>query len=137
MDTAIITTYCLLGVWLQARRHQESSQWEVSDAEIMTTTIVAARFFSGNFENASDLVKKQEYFGQRLSWSQFNRRLHALNEVLESFFEWLGRIHKKATSEQIYLIDSCPVEVCDNIRISRCRIYPKWPPRAPIGDRQQ
>lgn len=90
MDTAIITTYRLSGVWLQARRHQESSQREVSDAEIMTTAIVAARFFSGNFEDGSDLVKKQEYFGQRLSRSQFNRRLHALDAVHESFFEWLG-----------------------------------------------
>ncbi|MCS3672749.1 hypothetical protein GGP66_000153 [Salinibacter ruber] len=36
MDTAIITTYCLLGVWLQARHHQESSQRKVRDAEIMT-----------------------------------------------------------------------------------------------------
>jgi len=29
------------------------------------------------------------------------------------------------SAEDIFLIDSCPVEVCDNIRIDRCRIYPK------------
>jgi hypothetical protein len=125
MDTAIITTYCLADDWLQARRHQESPQRKVRDAEIMTSAIVAARFFGGNFEDALDLLKGPSYFGSRLSRSHFNRRLHALDSVLDSFFEWLGRVHQMASEEDIFLIDSCPVEVCDNIRIDRCRIYPK------------
>lgn len=74
---------------------------------------------------AQDLLKAPSYFGGRLSRSRFNRRLHALDSVLESFFEWLGRLHQMASAEDIFLIDSCPVEVCDNIRIDRCRIYPK------------
>mgnify|MGYP000196805511 CR=1 FL=1 len=125
MDTAIVTVYCLADDWLRARRHQESPQRTVSDAEVMTTAIVAARFFGGNFEDAQDLLKGPPYFGSRLSRSRFNRRLHALDSVLESFFQWLGQVHQAASAEQIYLIDSCPVEVCDNIRIDRCRIYPK------------
>ncbi|MCS4044864.1 hypothetical protein GGQ00_003327 [Salinibacter ruber] len=125
MDTAIITTYCLADDWLRARRHQESPQRKVRDAEIMTAAIVAARFFGGNFEDALDLLKSPSYFGSRLSRSRFNRRLHALDSVLESFFEWLGRACQMASAEDIFLIDSCPVEVCDNIRIDRCRIYPK------------
>jgi hypothetical protein len=125
MDTAIITVYCLTDDWLQARRHQESSQRKVADAEVMTTAIVAARFFSGNFETALDLLEDPSYFGGRLSRSRFNRRLHALGSVFESFFEWLGQVHRKASAEDIFLIDSCPVEVCDNIRIDRCQIYPK------------
>jgi hypothetical protein len=125
MDTAIVTIYCLTDDWLRARRHQESSQRKAADAEIMTTAIVAARFFSGNFETALDLLEGPSYFGVRLSRSRFNRRLHALDSVLESFFEWLGRLHQMASAEDIFLIDSCPVEVCDNIRIDRCRIYPK------------
>lgn len=124
MDTAIITTYCLADDWLRARRHQESSQQAVSDAEVMTTAIVAARFFGGNFENALDLLAGPTYFGHRLSRSRFNRRLHRLATLLESFFEWLGRVHKACSSEQVYLVDSCPVKVCKNIRINRCRIYP-------------
>ena len=125
MDTAIITTYCPSGVWLRARRHCESPQRIVSDAEVMTTAIVAARFFGGNFETASDLLSGRAYFGHRLSRSRFNRRLHPLAPLLESFFEWLGRVHKAASCEAVFLIDSCPVKVCDNIRIDRCRIYPK------------
>jgi transposase len=124
MDTAITTIYCLIDDWLQARRHQESQQRTVSDAEVMTTAVVAARFFSGNFLMGAELLKKQEYFGCGLSPSRFNRRLHGAAQLLESFFEWLGQVHKACTPEPVYLIDSCPVEVCDNIRIDRCRIYP-------------
>ena len=125
MDTAITTFYCLTDDWLRARRHQESVQRTVSDAEVMTPAIVAARFFGGNFETASDLLKARRYFGRRLSRSQFNRRLHPLASLLEAFFEWLGRVHRAASDEDCFLIDSCPVKVCKNIRIDRCRIYPK------------
>jgi len=124
MDTAIVTTYCLLGDWLRARRHQESAQRTVGDAEVVATAVVATRFFGGNFETASDLLAGQPYFGRRLSRSRFNRRLHRVASLLESLFEWLGRVHKAAGSEEVFLIDSCPIEVCDNIRIRDCRIYP-------------
>lgn len=49
MDTAIVTIYCLTDDWLRVRRHQESSQRTVTDAEVMTAAIVATRFFGGNF----------------------------------------------------------------------------------------
>jgi hypothetical protein len=74
---------------------------------------------------AQDLLEGPSYFGVRLSRSRFNRRLHALDSVMESFFEWLGQVHRAVSAEDIFLIDSCPVEVCDNTRIDRCRIYPK------------
>lgn len=125
MDTAITAYYCLCDDWLQARRHQESSQREVTDSEVMTAAIAAARFFGGNFESALDLLSEKRYFGGRLSRSQFNRRLHPLAPILEAFFEWLGQVHKEASFEDLFLIDSCPVQVCENIRIDRCRIYPK------------
>jgi hypothetical protein len=54
MDTAIIIIYCLTHDWLRARRYQESCQRKVTDAEVMTATIVAARFFSGNFSGRSE-----------------------------------------------------------------------------------
>lgn len=129
MDTAIVTTYCLIDDWLRSRRHKESAQRRVFDAEVMTTAITAARFFGGNFESASDLLAGPAYFGQRLSRSHFNRRLHAVAWVLESFFDWLGHVHKQAytqaSDDKAFLIDSCPMAACDNIRIDRCRLYPK------------
>lgn len=64
MDTAIITTYCLVDDWLRARCHQESAQRSVSDAEVMTTAITAACFFGGNFERGLALLAKEGYYGQ-------------------------------------------------------------------------
>ena len=61
MDTAIVTTYCLADDWLQARHHRESPQRRVSDAEVITIAIIAARFFGGNFETASNLLAKTTY----------------------------------------------------------------------------
>lgn len=123
MDTAIVTTYCLVDDWLRARRHQESAQRIVSDADDYHCDC-SCPVFQWNFENASALLARPSYFGQRLSRSRFNRRLHRVVSLLESFFEWLGQVHKACSSEQAYLVDSCPVKVCKNIRIKRCRIYP-------------
>ena len=40
---------CLIDDWLQARRHQESAQRTLVDAEIITIALTATRFFGGNF----------------------------------------------------------------------------------------
>jgi hypothetical protein len=61
--------------------------------------------------------------------SQYNRRLHRVQPLLEAFFnwfdfDWLGRLHKTASRKNVFLIDSCPIPAGDNIRIRDCRIYP-------------
>ena len=40
-------------------------------------------------------------------------------------FAWLAQVHKAASEETVFVVDSCPVAACDNIRIDRCRLYPK------------
>ena len=65
---------------------------------------------------------------RRLSWSQFNRRLHRVGHLFEELFERLAQYWKTREEdvflEDVSLIDSFPVSVCDNIRIDQCRIYP-------------
>jgi hypothetical protein len=124
MDTAIIGMYCLVDDWLRARRHQESAQRRLIDAEIITIALTAARFFDGNFRAAQRMLLEQRYLTAGLSRSQYNRRLHRTQPLLEALFDWLGRLHKTASRENVFLIDSCPVPACDNIRIRDCRIYP-------------
>jgi len=56
MDTEVTAMYCITDAWLKAdwlkaRRHQESLQREVTDAEVMTVALAAARFFEGNFDS--------------------------------------------------------------------------------------
>lgn len=59
-----------------------------------------------------------------LSKSRFNRRLHRLTDQIEHLFEVLGQCWKSQVTEEVFLIDAFPVACCDNIRISRSRLYP-------------
>ena len=123
MDTAVVATYCLTDDLLQAVGHDECSRRRVSDAEVITTALVAVRLFSGNFVSARAFLKSHGYIPKMLSKSQFNRRLHRAAPLLRLLFALLAEVHKKQTEEDVYLIDSFPIPACDNVRISRCRIY--------------
>ena len=93
----------------------------LSDAQVLTTALVAARFFGGN------LVLGQRYMEQhwgpnRLDKSGCTRQLHALTETLLSLFATCGQVLKELHTEARYVIDSFPVAVCQNVRIPRCRL---------------
>jgi hypothetical protein len=91
----------------------------MSDAEVMTTAIVAALYFGGNFERARTWLAAPRYIPHMLSKSQFNRRLHALRDLLLLAFKVLGETFKRLNTASLYIIDSFPVAACDNIRIKR------------------
>jgi hypothetical protein len=96
----------------------------MSTAEGMTTALVAADIFGGCFERSRAFLSAHGYIPHMLSKSRFNRRLHALPESL-----WQGRFHllssvaKQSNEGDEYLVASCPVPVCDTIRIRRCQLY--------------
>jgi hypothetical protein len=58
-----------------------------------------------------------------VSKSRFNRRLHALQDLLLYLFRRLGETFKHLNADSVYLIDSFPVPVCDNIRIRHSKLY--------------
>lgn len=126
MNTILTLTYCLIDDMLQALRHQEAPQCTVSDAEVMTTALCAARFFHGNFATARLFLQEHGYIPRMLSKSQFNRRLHRNSGLFMCLFQGLAQFFKarEEKQENLFLIDSFPAKVCDNIRIDRCRIYP-------------
>jgi len=123
MDIKIILVYCLCADLLIALHHIEDPQCQMSDAEVMTTAIVAALFFGGKYERARELLQEQGYIRQMLSKSQFSRRLHRLDYLFVTLFQVLGEQFKELNEESVYIIDSAPVAVCDNIRIRRNKIY--------------
>lgn len=123
MDIEIIIIYCLSDDYLKEINHQEDSQCQMSDAEIMTTTIVASRDFGGNFAKAQRFLSHPSYFGALLSRSRFSRRLNRLKPHFLTLIAILSTMWKELNDEQIYIVDSFPIPVCDNYRISRCRIY--------------
>jgi hypothetical protein len=59
---------------------------------------------------------------QMLDKSRFNRRLHALADLLFQVFFQIGQHLKAVAGASDYVVDSFPVAICDNIRINRCKI---------------
>jgi hypothetical protein len=123
MDETIIATYCLCDDLVKAIRHQADPQCQMNDAEVMTTALTAALFFRGNHESARWMLKQHGYIPHMLGKSRFSRRLHRLKELFVLLFNLLGQTWKTLNTDAIYVIDSLPIAVCDNIRIRRAKIY--------------
>ncbi|MGI9047836.1 MAG: IS982 family transposase [Rubrobacteraceae bacterium] len=126
MDDTIITTYYLCDEFLKAIGYRDDPQVRLSTAEVMSTALVVAAFFSGNIEATRSFLDEYGYIEKAISKSRFNRRLHAIDPHLwQTLFDLLAEAFKQSQPEQTYVVDSLPVAVCDNIRIKRCRIYPR------------
>ena len=123
MDTNIVAIYCLCDDLLKALHHPTESQQQMTDAEVMTTAIVAALYFKGNFESARYLLSSPLYIPQMLSRSRFNRRLHRIQDLFVVLFRTLAAVWKNLNSESIYVIDSFPIVVSENCRVPRSKIY--------------
>jgi hypothetical protein len=123
MDEKILAIYCLCADCLQALGHEERPQQQMSDAEVVTTALVAMLFFRGNVEAARALLSLPRYVPHMLSRSRLNRRLHRLADLFVRLFDLLGCTWKQLNTESIYVIDSFPIAVCDNYRIPRAKIY--------------
>lgn len=123
MDGQIVAIYCLCDDLLKALHHVDDRQRQMSDAQVMTAAIVAMLYFSGNFERARAWLHLARYLPWVLSRSRFNRRLQAVQALLSALFVALGACFKDLNAEAVYVIDSFPVPVCDNIRIGRCQLY--------------
>ena len=125
MDDKIIAAFCLCDDLLKAMHHQEDRQCQMNNAEIMTTALVASLFFRGNQESARAMLRQHGYIPHMLSKSRFSRRLHRIKALFLVLFDLFAHIWKTLNKEAIYVIDSLPIAVCDNIRIRRSKIYSK------------
>lgn len=122
MLTEIITIYAITDDLLKAIGHRDDSRVQLSDAEVITTALVAVRFFGGNHQTAQTYLKEHGLMPNMLSKSRFNRRLHRLFLPLLDVFDDLGAMLKSISPTTEYLLDSFPVPICDNIRIPRVRL---------------
>ena len=126
MEDTVTLIYCLCEEFLSAYGYTDDPQAEVTTAEVMTVPLVAATFFYGNQERGRIYLKSHRIFSRVLSKSRLNRRLHAIPEaVWQALFAVLAASFKATNETQEYIVDSFPVPVCDNIRIRRCKLYPK------------
>ena len=118
----IIAIYAITDDLLKALAHQEDSRIRMSDAEVITSALVAARFFGGNQEQACNYLLEHGLVPKMLSKSRFSRRWHRLFLPLLDLCDYLGQVLKSINSSSEYLLDSFPVPICDNIRISKSKL---------------
>ena len=123
MELNIVAVWTICDDLLISIGHHTDPQAKMSDAEVMTAAIVAARFFGGNHQRACAMLKLMGFIPNMLGHSRYNRRLHRITDLFQTLFENLAEVSKADNPNDIYAIDTYPVPVCDNIRISRCRIY--------------
>src|SRR3954454_22657636 len=121
-EDKIIALYCIVDDILKAMHHREDSRVRVSDSEVITTAFVAVLYFGGHLDNARHFMQMQGYVPQMLDKRRFCRCLHLLSDFMLTMFETVGRQLKDLAGAAAYRLDSFPVAVCDNIRISRSKI---------------
>lgn len=121
-EDKIIGIYCIIDDILKGIGHLEDSRRRVSDSEVITTAVVSALYFGGHLDNGRGFMKMTRLVPGMLDKSRFNRRLHGVSELIFSIFWQLGHCLKSMAGASEYVIDSFPVAVCDNIRISRCKL---------------
>jgi len=122
MINQIIAFYCIVDDLLQALGHTEDCRRRISDAEVITTSLVAARFFGGNHAQSRDYLDEHGLIPNMLSPSRLNRRLHALADLMYTLQQQFGQLWMQLNENIEYLLDSFPVPVCDNIRIRHSRL---------------
>jgi len=121
MDRDIILIYCIVNEILKVLGIREDKRVLMTNAEVITTVIVAAFFFQGNQERARIYLQEYGYIPNMLSKSRLNRRIHALGwEFFIDLQNILGTYVKRSHTE--FVVDSFPVSICHNIRIRRCHL---------------
>ncbi len=117
-DELIITSYVIIDDVMRSLHHRSHSLAKVSDAEVLTVAVVAARYFHNNHERALWVLTELGYLTERLSTSRFNRRLHAVADWLRLTVETLGELFAQGA---VFIIDSMPLPVCRRARARRNR----------------
>ncbi|WP_413275890.1 hypothetical protein [Floridanema evergladense] len=97
----------------EAINHQDDRRRLMSDAEVLTTALVAALFFHGNQAHARVYLQESGLIPAMLDKSRFCRRLHALSELMYDLFHQIGMLLKATNSDVEYLLDSFPVAAND------------------------
>lgn len=124
MVNDIITIFYICDEYLNAIGFKDDKQARMSTSEVLTTAIVAAKFFGGNYETSRRFLLSHGYIKTMLSRSRLTRRLNAIDRsILQGLFTTMAQSFNLANEDGVYVLDSFPIPVCANIRIERCKIY--------------
>lgn len=122
MKDFTVAIYCFIDDLLKKTQKEFiDSRRKITDAQVITTVVVAAKYFYGNQHTAC--IYMQEHWGFNMpDKSNFNRRLHQLSALITQLFYCLSAAFKHLNLESVYVIDSFPIPVCKNIRISSSKL---------------
>jgi len=124
METELIVTYVVCDDVVKNLKIKEDVQVKMTTAEVMTTAIIAASQYFGNFERARTSLENSGDIPDMLSKSQFNRRLHQIKEdVWSAVLEALAIEFAKYNIENEFIVDSCPVYACKLARQNQTKLY--------------
>lgn len=75
-----VAIYCIVDDLLKAVGHREDARRALSDAEVITTALIAARYFGGNVEYRGKLMRQSGLMPRMLSKSLDRPRLSSLKK---------------------------------------------------------
>jgi hypothetical protein len=123
MDDHILAISGVGHDFLKALHQREDRQQKMTEAEVMTTALVAMRFFGGHFEQARALLGTTHYVPMRPSRSRLHRRLAQRQHLFATRFALFGQTWKELNGASISIIDRFPVAVGDHDRIPHAHIH--------------
>jgi Transposase DDE domain len=93
---------------------------KLSDSEIIYLYVVACLDYGGNYAKSMSKSYENGDIKSQLDKSQYSRRLRKLEPLIYELFAILVSLINLQNAT--YSIDTCPIPICHNIRISRCQL---------------
>lgn len=124
MEMYAITVYVISDKVLRILGPKDDPQSKMSNAEIVTFSLIAAKFFSGNYKMAQYICKKLRLFKNVLSHSRLIRRIHKIPiNCWHAIFRFLALIFKQTMDKPEFAVDSFPIACCQKNRIDKRKIF--------------
>jgi len=118
----ITAIYCIVDDTLKAMNKKDDIRSQLSNAEIITIGLVSAFDFGGTWLYGMKFLHQYGFIKRTIDKSRLSRRLMSLEYEVEEMFQMISHAFTQLMSDKEYIIDSTTLEVCDNIRINRCKL---------------
>lgn len=93
---------------------------KLSDSEVIYLYVLACLDYGGNYAKTMCKCYENGDIKVQLHKSQYSRRLQKLQTIIDELLALLVSLF--ALQNLTYSVDTCPIPVCHNIRIPRCRL---------------
>ncbi len=124
MDTFATTIYVVSDEVLRALQIKDDPQSHMSNAEVITFAVLAAKYFYCNFKRARFICENLKLFNKLLSNSRLNRRIRSISwDIWNAIFRFLALVFTETVIEDEFAVDSFPVSCCAKSRIDRRKIF--------------